>query len=241
MEVNRKPKPVLPQVPARRQPRCGRVRGLVSHSMNMSRKNLLWVGTCCAVAWIVCAAWAGEDTGLTAAPVKAAIAPPGYKGPIEFEGKVVVVNRAERTITVELNGKLYLFRMTPQARILRKGKPVQLAEVTTGQKIRVIARMLDDGSLQLATPKADSAWLLSGRDDALQLVSVDVEPSEAAPGEPAGTSTAPGLAKRGGAPPTPQTVPIEQKPGQGQRHLPPPFQGGYFPGHVEKVVVSPHK
>lgn len=201
----------------------------------------MWLGTLGAAVLISPITWPADDPGLAAAPVKAAIAPAGYKGPIEFEGKVLVVNRAEQTITVELNGKLYLFKMTPQARILRKGKSVRLTDVTAGQKIRVIARRLEDGSLQLATAKDQTSWLAAARDDVLQLVSVEVEPSDAAEAQPAGTSTAPGLAKRGGTPPTPQRVPIEQKPGKGPPHLPPPFQGGYFPGHVEKVVVSPHK
>lgn len=199
---------------------CRPASGLSMNPMKSCQKIALWLGTLCAVLIVGSVARPAEEAGLAAAPVKAAVAPPGYKGPIEYEGKVVVVNRAEQTITVDLNGKLYLFKMTPQVRIFRKGKPVRITDVTAGQKIRLVARRLDDGSLELATAKSLGAWLGAAQDNALQLASAEPESPAALP--------------------TPRRAPTEQKPGEGPRHLPPPFQGGYFPGHVEKVVVSPH-
>ena len=76
---------------------------------------------------------------------------------------------------------------------------------------------------------------------------VDPNATEA---EPAGNAKSAKAAKQGGGSGATQrghsktgsTVPIANKPGLGPRnHLPPPFQGGYFPGHVEKVVTSPNK
>ena len=80
-----------------------------------------------------------------------------------------------------------------------------------GQRISLVARTLPDGTLQLVT------------------LAVDGELTEA---QPAGASKA---VKTSG-------VPIENKPGKGPKQVvPPPFSGGYFPGHVEKAIVSPHK
>ena len=54
-----------------------------------------------------------------------------------YSGKVVVVDREARTVTVEIQKRLYLLKLSNETRILRKGKKVSITEVTTGQEITV--------------------------------------------------------------------------------------------------------
>lgn len=189
-------------------------------NMMKHRKKTLLACAVCAAALALNAELGAADSTLNAAPVKADIAPAGYKGPIEYEGKIMVINRAEQTVTIEINGKLHLFKVNPQVRVLRKGKPVSIQDIIPGQRISLVARTLDDGSLQL--------------------LSLGLDPN-AVTAEPAGAAKSAKPDRQVGHPKTGSTVPIENKPGQGPKNaVPPPFQGGYFPGHVEKVVVSPN-
>jgi hypothetical protein len=183
--------------------------------MNPSRSILLACALCAATVVAHNELRAGDLT-IPPAPVKAAIAPAGYKGPVEYEGKVMVVNRREQTVTVEIAGKLHLFKMNPKVQISRKGKPVSMQEILTGQWISVVARSLDDGTLQL--------------------VSVGVDPGEQR-AQPAGGGTSANTSKASGERGSGAVV---GKPGTGPARQAPPFQGGNLPGHVEKVVVSPN-
>jgi hypothetical protein len=169
----------------------------------------LLVCTLCALALAAgSASRAEEESVIPAAPIKAALAPVGYRGPVEYEAKVMVVNRAERTLTVDINGKLHLFKMNSQVRFLKKGKPISLNDVAAGQKVSLVATKTDSGALNLASVAVDVQWIES---------------------EPAGrTENARG----------PGGASYPSNPSRGK--VPPPFQNGHYPGHVERVVVSPH-
>jgi hypothetical protein len=176
--------------------------------MKLNNRTLL-VCVLCALAFIVRSELrAEEDTTIPAAPVKAALAPADYKGPVEYAAKVMVVNRAEQTITVDISGKLHLFKLDPQVRLLRRGKPITLMDLVAGQKVNVVALKDDEGRLKLASVGIDTYW-------------AEVEPAGR-------TDNAKGPGGRS----------YPGNPSQGK--VPPPFQQGQYPGHVERIVVSPH-
>src|SRR5438132_13717222 len=54
-----------------------------------------------------------------------------------YSGKVVVVDREAKTVTVEIQKRLYLLKLSADSRILRKGKRVSVNELVTGQEITV--------------------------------------------------------------------------------------------------------
>ncbi len=54
-----------------------------------------------------------------------------------YSGKVVVVDREAKTVTVEIQKRLYLLKLSAATRILRNGKKVSINEVITAQEITV--------------------------------------------------------------------------------------------------------
>ena len=71
--------------------------------------------------------------------------------PQAIAAKVIVVDRAANTMTIEVNGKLQLVNITPQVRILNKGKLVTLDDITSGQSIVLLARPLDNGTYEVVS------------------------------------------------------------------------------------------
>jgi hypothetical protein len=184
--------------------------------INPMRNTLLVCALCSLTAGVVNHARAEEPT-IDPAPVKAAHAPPGYKGPVEYDGKVMVVNRAERTVTVEIQNKLHLFKVNSQVRIMKRGRPVTLNDIVAGQKVSIIARSLADGTLELVALGLDqslTATQSAGRGG-------NIASNSQSKGDGGGSSSA------GSSPGTIKT--------------PPPFQNGVYPGNVERVIVSPNK
>src|SRR5437867_8408327 len=55
--------------------------------------------------------------------------------PLTYEGKVVVVDRTAKTVTVEIQKRLYLFKFGSNATVMRKGKKVRVEDVVAGQQI----------------------------------------------------------------------------------------------------------
>jgi hypothetical protein len=77
-----------------------------------------------------------EKSVLWAADAKANSTAP-KKQSSSYTGKIVVVDRAAKTVTVEIEKRLYLLKLSPSAKILRKGRKVAIAEVLTGQEVTV--------------------------------------------------------------------------------------------------------
>lgn len=71
--------------------------------------------------------------------------------PLAVAAKVIVVDRTASTMTLEVNGKLQLVKITPQVRILKKGKLVSLEEITSGQNIVLLARPLENGTFEVVS------------------------------------------------------------------------------------------
>jgi hypothetical protein len=183
-------------------------------TMNKTMKHALLVCLLSTLTIGVAGQAGAQGTTIDAAPVKALFAPPGYKGPVSYDGRVMVVNRNERSITVDIEGKLHLFKVTPQVKILRNGKQVNLMDIVAGQKVSLVARSLDNGTLEL--------------------VSLGLTPADAA-NEPAGSKGKGPDGRGGGNGPS-----AKAGTSPGNSLTPPPFQNGNYPGNVERVIVSPN-
>lgn len=68
-----------------------------------------------------------------------------------YSGKVVVVDRDAKTVTVEIQKRLYLLKLSGDSRILRKGKRVSINDVVTGQEITVKLLESPAGEVLVAT------------------------------------------------------------------------------------------
>jgi hypothetical protein len=88
------------------------------------------------------------------APAQPTVSPP--QGiPAELEGKVVVVNRVDQTVTVEINGKLYLFNVNSRVKLLKNGRSTSFQNLLAGQKITLFVNQKPDGSLELMSLQVD--------------------------------------------------------------------------------------
>ena len=72
-------------------------------------------------------------------------------GTFAYDGKVVVVDRAAKTITVEIQKRLYLFKFAPNTTVVRKGKKVKIEDVVAGQQITLELIQTNDGQVQIAS------------------------------------------------------------------------------------------
>lgn len=96
---------------------------------------------------------------------------PAVADPQAIAAKVIVVDRTANTVTIEVDGKLHLVKITPQVRILKKGKLVLLDEITAGQNIVLLARPLENGTFEVVSvaigPAKGQAEPAGGRGKAL--------------------------------------------------------------------------
>lgn len=72
-------------------------------------------------------------------------------GQISYEGKVVVVDRAAKTVTVEIQKRLYLFKLGANAFVVRKGKKVSVDELVTGQQVTLNLIQTATGDVLIAS------------------------------------------------------------------------------------------
>ena len=70
---------------------------------------------------------------------------------LSYEGKVMVVDRAAHTITVEIQKRLYLFKFAPNTTVVRKGKKVKIEDVVAGQQISLQLIQTTDGQVQIGS------------------------------------------------------------------------------------------
>lgn len=69
----------------------------------------------------------------------------------EYEAKVIVLDRAEKTVTVEIQQRLYLFKLGSQAKILQKGKKVSPDHLLPGQQVTVQLIETASGDVKIAS------------------------------------------------------------------------------------------
>ena len=61
------------------------------------------------------------------------------------QAKILVVDKTERTITVEVKGKLYLYKLTKGTKFLKDGKEIKIEDLAAGQEILLATREQDGG------------------------------------------------------------------------------------------------
>jgi hypothetical protein len=71
--------------------------------------------------------------------------------PTSYAGKVVVIDKLANTFTVEIQGQLYLFKLNPQSKVLRKGKEVSLRDLAPGQEIKLVIQQGVDGAIEVVS------------------------------------------------------------------------------------------
>lgn len=70
--------------------------------------------------------------------------------PLSYEAKVIVVDRPAKTVTVEIQNRLYLFKLGPNASIVRKGKKVSIEDLLAGQQITLRLIQTTSGDVLVA-------------------------------------------------------------------------------------------
>ena len=111
-----------------------------------------------------------------------------------YTGKVVVVDRTARTVTVEIEKRLYLLKLSPNAKIVRKGRRISIAEVLTGQEVTV--------------------QLVEAAEGEVLVAKLNIEPPKAGaePAEPAGNGADPATPATPGVNPATPATPYNGSP-----------------------------
>ena len=80
----------------------------------------------------------------TPAPVPIT-APATETAPVVVSGKIVVVDKIARTITVDVNGKLKLIKVGAKVKMVDNGKLIRFEELVAGQEVAVLTRDSSEG------------------------------------------------------------------------------------------------
>ncbi|HUR44467.1 MAG TPA: hypothetical protein VMZ27_01230 [Candidatus Saccharimonadales bacterium] len=75
----------------------------------------------------------------------------GPTGPTAYQGKILVVDKNFKTITVEIDKELYLFQATAQTRLFRKGKAVAFKDIAAGQSITLVLQKPAKGDIEVVS------------------------------------------------------------------------------------------
>lgn len=65
--------------------------------------------------------------------------------------RVVVVDKTAKTLTVQLDGKLYLLKTGSQLKLTKNGKAINLGDLAPGQDVSVATRALAAGGLEITS------------------------------------------------------------------------------------------
>jgi hypothetical protein len=125
---------------------------------------------------------------LMAADKPAADAQPGT---LAYDCKVMVVDRAARTVTVEIQKRLYLFKFGPNTTVVRKGKKVKIEDVIAGQQITLQLIQTNDGQVQIASANIGTSTAAepAGKSSADSSTQTPGPSTISAPGSPSTRST----------------------------------------------------
>jgi hypothetical protein len=88
----------------------------------------------------------GAEAKPTVAPL---IAPKAV--PAQLDGTIVAVNPRERTVTVDVKGKLLTVNVTKQLKISRNGKAIGFEELAPGQTVSLGFVELPNGHIEVAS------------------------------------------------------------------------------------------
>jgi hypothetical protein len=79
------------------------------------------------------------------------VAPTPKPVPAQLDGTIVAVNPRERTVTVDVKGKLLTVNVTKQLKISRNGKVIGFEELAPGQTVNLGFVELPDGHIEVAS------------------------------------------------------------------------------------------
>ncbi len=71
--------------------------------------------------------------------------------PIVYLGKVAAVDRNAMTVTVEISGQVYLFKISPSTRLTQLEQSLPVSELLTGQVVRLGIRETAAGTIELVS------------------------------------------------------------------------------------------
>jgi len=111
--------------------------------MIKSIKHTLWLGLLASFTAGLAGAVLAEDTPAPAPEKKAA--------PAGLAGKIVAVNKRAKTLTVDIQGKIYVFKIASQVKILKEGREIQLERLLPGQAANFLTGLSTDGGLEVVS------------------------------------------------------------------------------------------
>jgi len=126
--------------------------------MIKSIKHTLWLGLLASFTAGLAGAVLAEDTPApapekkdapTASPASATSA--ASAAPAGLAGKIVAVNKRAKTLTVDIQGKIYVFKMASQVKILKEGREIQLERLLPGQAATFLTGLSTDGGLEVVS------------------------------------------------------------------------------------------
>lgn len=71
--------------------------------------------------------------------------------PARQAARVVVVDKTAKTLTVELDGKLYLLKTGSELKLTKDGKAINLGDLAPGQDVSVATRAIAKGGLEITS------------------------------------------------------------------------------------------
>jgi hypothetical protein len=69
--------------------------------------------------------------------------------PAGLPGKIVAVNKKANTLTVDIKGKIYVFKMSSHLKLEKEGREIQLGELLPGQAANFVTGLSTDGGLEI--------------------------------------------------------------------------------------------
>ena len=102
-------------------------------------------------ALCICAAAAQSVLGAEGQPVVAPAPSAPKTIPAQLDGTIVAVNPRERTVTVDVKGKLLTVNVTKQLKISRNGKPIGFEELAPGQLVSLGFVETPNGHIEVAS------------------------------------------------------------------------------------------
>jgi hypothetical protein len=88
------------------------------------------------------------DSRVLAAEAAPALAP-AQPAASALTGKVVAVDKAKKSITVDINGRMFVFKLSPQLAVRLNSKDVPATSLAPGQTISLTARRNTSGSFEI--------------------------------------------------------------------------------------------
>ncbi len=112
-------------------------------TMIKSIKHSLWLGLLASFTAGLAGAVLAEDTPTPAPQKKTA--------PAGLAGKIVAVNKRAKTLTVDIQGKVYVFKTSSHLKILKDGREIQFEKLLPGQTANFVTGLSTDGGLEVVS------------------------------------------------------------------------------------------